>query len=346
MENLSNPNPLTTEISFKEIALGVNSWFKYLLSKWPIILAAMIIGGGYKFWEANSKPLKYIASSSFFLQESGGSPVPQSSFSAILGIDGQGIFQGDNLFELYRSNRMIKKALLSKAPGENEYLIDKYLKINGFRLLWKDDPLLKNINFTTQSASKKYTRAQDSLLKIFVNDINFNYLAVFRVGQLSIFRVEVRSPNEEFAKLFNDQIVKTVNQFYVETKLGQSLTNLQLLQHQVDSIQRALNRDMYRTAASADITINANPARQVLRLGSQRSQVSADNNKAMLNELVRNLELSKMSLQKETPLIKIIDAPFYPLDQYRDSRAKALISAVLVIAIYSIILLYRKVLES
>jgi uncharacterized protein involved in exopolysaccharide biosynthesis len=354
MESLEKQpvHSLTREISFKEILLGLINWIKFLLSNWLYLVVLMAAGGLYNFIQANRQPLKYIAVSTFVLQEAGASPGNTNSFSAILGLDvpdNSGIFQGDNLFELYRSRLMIKKALLSKVPDNNGYIIDRYLKINGFRQAWKDKAALKNIDFIAK-LDKKHERVRDSLMAIFVNDINFNYLAVFRVGKLSIFRVEVRSTDEEFAKLFNDQIVKTVNEFYIETKTGQAIENLKLLQHQADSISYALNGAMRKVASSADVTINPNPARQILRVPSQRSQVEVDNNRQMLNELVRNLEVSKMSLRKETPLIRIIDEPVYPLDKFRDSRAKALaigaaLGGMLAAAFLSLRLLYKKILQ-
>ena len=45
----------------------------------------------------------------------------------------------------------------------------------------------------------------------------------------------------------------------------------------------------------------------------------------MLNELVRNLELSKMSLRKETPLIQVIDRPILPLAKEKFGKAQGLV---------------------
>lgn len=345
---------LAQEISFKEIVLGTAGWFKYLLSQWKIILVIALIAGAFNLWRISKRPLLYVASSTFVLKEAGAPNMNnQSGIASFFGFNNGGagggtIFQGDNLLELYRSRLMIKRALLSKVPDSTDYFIDRYIKINGLREYWKaESPELNKINFFNKG-NRKYTRTQDSLMTTFVDDIRANYLAVAQVGRLSLFKVEVKSVNEDFSMMFNEQIVKTVNDYYIQTSTQKAAENVQLLQHQVDSIRGALNGAMYRAASATDVTINANPARQVLRIPSQRNQVDAENNRIMLNELVRNLEMAKMGLQKEAPLIQIIDGPFYPLETRYDSRLKAFaIGAVgagfLVALVLSVMLLYRKI---
>lgn len=316
-----------------------------------IIAVVSVLGAIAGFLYANKKPLKYKAVSTFVLQELNTSSARGNDFVSILGFnvpESGGLFQGENLIQLYRTRFMIKKTFLSKVPeSKNEYVIDRYITVNGLREAWKEQPKLRNINFLI-NGNKAYKRIQDSLITAFVDDINANYLQVSKDNRLNFMRVEVSSTDEEFAKLFNDQIVKTVNDYYIQTKTKRSADNLRLLKHQTDSIRAALNGAMYQVASSSKI--NLNPAREVLRLPSQRSQVGAETNRSMLYELVRDLEVSKMSLRKETPLIQVMDEPVFPLPKFRQSRAKALIigcfaAAFFAIALYSAIYLYKRVLE-
>jgi tetrahydromethanopterin S-methyltransferase subunit F len=353
-QSLPDESSLRNEISFRDLLLHVINWFNYVVLKWKIIVIVVLLGAAVGFIHANRQKLKYIATSTFVLQEPGTSSGSSDTFASILGInspEGSGMFQGDNLLELYRSRFMIKKTLLSKIPEEDIYLIDRYIQINHLQQGWKNNPYLRHINWFLKpdKSNKKIIRAQDSLITLFVNDIRYNYLNIGRDRQLNIFRVEVRSKNEDFSKLLNDQIVHTVNDFYVDTKTRRSLENLSLMQHQADSIKAALTNAMYRTASSADYVYNANPAMQVTHVPSQRNQVEAENNRAMLNELVRNLEVSKVALRKETPLIQIIDEPVFPLEKRRASRAKGLIiggliAGVVAVFYYSLVLLISRIL--
>ena len=58
---------------------------------------------------------------------------------------------------------------------------------------------------------------------------------------------------------------------------------------------------------------------------TKRKQVDVQANTAILTQLVANLELSKVSLRKETPLIQVIDRPILPLDKDRVSKKKSLL---------------------
>jgi uncharacterized protein involved in exopolysaccharide biosynthesis len=351
LENNQNLDSLAEEISFKEILINLIKWVRYIVSKWIIIVLVSAIGAILGFVYANGKPLKYKAVSTFVLQELNTNNSRGNDFVSILGFnvpEAGGLFQGENLIQLYKTRFMIKKTLLSKIPeSKNEYVIDHYLKINGLREAWKEHPKLRNLNFLVKG-NKSYKRIQDSLITAFVDDINSNYLQVNKDNRLNFMRVEVNSTDEEFAKLFNDQIVKTVNDYYIQIKTKRSTDNLRLLKHQTDSIRAALNGAMYQVASSSKI--NLNPAREVLRLPSQRSQVGAETNRNMLYELVRDLEVSKMSLRKETPLIQIMDEPVFPLPKFRESRAKALVvgglaAALLAIVLISVTYLYKRILE-
>jgi uncharacterized protein involved in exopolysaccharide biosynthesis len=45
-------------------------------------------------------------------------------------------------------------------------------------------------------------------------------------------------------------------------------------------------------------------------------------NSALYGELVKNLELARMALRRETPLIQVIDTPLLPLDKNKLGRLK------------------------
>jgi hypothetical protein len=319
------------EVSLYAILRSLIFFFKFLLSKKMILISAAVIGMLIGVIISYVSKPKYTALSTFVLEEvSGSGGLGQyAGIASMMGVDlsgsgGDGIFKGDNLLELYKSNLMIQRALLSKVDinGIRRLLIDRYIEINNLKVKWNDNKRLSDINFEDM-LNGKHTRLQDSLLHEFVADINKNYLTVSRPDKkLEIIVVNVTSKDEVFAKLFNDQIVKTVNDFYVATKTKKSLTNLNVLQHQTDSIRSALNSAIYNVASSTDINPNANLSRLILRVPTQKRQIDAEANKAILTELVKNLELSKVTLRKETPLIQIIDKPVYPLRREKIGRIK------------------------
>jgi uncharacterized protein involved in exopolysaccharide biosynthesis len=70
---------------------------------------------------------------------------------------------------------------------------------------------------------------------------------------------------------------------------------------------------------------NLNPALNVKRTPSTRRQVDVQANTAILTQLVAQLELSKVSLRKETPLVQLIDRPILPLEKDKVGKLKAII---------------------
>lgn len=325
------------EISIKEFILKLDEWYGYLKSKWVIILIISICGGALGFIYAyKSKPI-YFATTTFVLEGgSDGMLTQYSGLASMVGVDvgggrGAGIFQGDNLLELYKSRRMLEKCLLSEVDinGEKQQLIQLYIDINELDEKWANHPKLNNIDFSI-SGNQKFTRIQDSIISDIVNDIRGNYLVVSKPDKkLSIIKVEVKAENEHFAKAFNDQIVKTVNDFYVQTMTKKALENLNILQYQTDSVRSVLNGAIYQIAENADATPNLNPSRLVLRSPAQRSQVNVEANKAILGQLVQNLELSKLSLRKETPLIQVVDTPVFPLEKIAIRKSRGIIAGTL-----------------
>jgi len=323
------------EITLKELAIKSNEWLSYLRSKWLVILIGCIIGVLLGYLYATYKKPKYVAASTFALEDAngGGSLGQMAGLASMVGIEigssgNGGVFQGDNLIELYKSRSMIQQSLLSEADfnGKKQLLIDRYLDFNNLKAKWPQHAILKNINFKERQDAR-LTRAQDSILGEVVKEIGKSNLVVTKPDKkLSILKVQVTSKDELFSKAFDDEIVKTVNEFYVQTKTKKSLQNVAILQHQTDSVKRELNGALAGMASLTDANPNANPARQILKVPSQRRQVDAQANTAILTELVKNLEMSKVSQRKEMPLIQMIDAPVLPLTRLATTKTQGMIS--------------------
>jgi len=327
-------------ISLKALILSFRLWVRYLLSKWILILAFVILGGILGFWYATKKKPIYTATTTFVLEDEkgGGGLGSLSGLVSLAGVDvggsGGGIFQGDNILGFYKSRTMLEKTLLTPIADQNssQLLVDKYIEINGLKEKWADNPRLSKLNFAVDSLGDGITsshpdRLRDSVLGTIVADVNKNYLAVSKPDKkLSTIEVNVKASDEIFAKTFNDALVKNVNEFYVNTKTKKTLKNVKILQHKTDSIRSVMNGAIYTSISIIDATPNLNPTRQVQRVApAQKAQYSAESNKAIYAEMVKNLELTKMSLAKEAPLIQIIDKPIYPLSSQRLGLIKGLI---------------------
>ncbi len=345
------------EISLKDLVLKIIELWQYLLSKWLIILLCAFIGGLLGFVNAYFKKPIYTARTTFVLEDEkgGGSMAGLAGLASIAGLDvggsGGGIFQGDNILGLYKSRNMLEKTLLSAVEinGEKQLLIDRYIENNDLKSKWAERPALLKLEFTADSIRDgfpilKADRLRDSILGVVVVDLDKNYLLVEKPDKkLSTIQVDVKATDELFAKAFNDQLVKNVNEFYINTKTKKTLESVRILQYKTDSVRAAMNGAIYTAVVVTDATPNLNPTRQVQRIApAQKAQFSAETNKAVLSTLVQNLEMTKMTLLKEMPLIQVIDQPILPLNVEKFGKGKALIIGCILGGLIATIVLTAK----
>ncbi len=317
------------EISLQEFIQKLRVVFKYLALKWFVVLFGFIVGGFIGLLYAYYSKPEYFAETTFVLEDggSGGSMLGQlGGLAGLAGIEvggGGGLFEGENIIQLYKSRNMIEKTLLATGDSEGkELLIDRYISMNKLRENWEGNPKLAIVDFKNKGNS----RTRDSIISIIVNDIKKNYLIVSKPDKkLNIISVKVKSKDEVFAKDFVDNIVNKVNTFYVETKTRKSINNIRILQQKTDSIRATMSGAINQSAATLDATPNINQVRQVLRTSVLKNQFNTEANKLILGELVKNLELSKMALLQETPLIQVIDQPVFPLYKEQIGFKKSII---------------------
>lgn len=351
MDNRSIEN---NEISLKELLIKAKEWNNYLLSQWKIIVLFGIIGATLGVTYSITKKTVYTASLSFALEDekSGGGLGGALGLVGSLGLDlgggGGSIFTGSNLTELFKSRRMVEQTLLTpvKYNGKVISLAEMYIIINKQRSNWKGNPKYENIEFLPSIGRKNFTRVHDSIL----GSIYLGLSKKMKVGQrdkkIAITTIDVFSTNELFAKNFCEALAKEVSDFYVNTKSKKARMNMAILQRQTDSIRKELNGAITGVAVANDNTFNLNPALNVRRAPSARRQVDVQANTVILTELVKQSELAKVALRKETPLIQVIDRPILPLPKERFGKFKGLvIGGVFAGVLVILILMIRRLLK-
>jgi len=339
------------EITLKDIILKLKHLLIYFLENWKLILCTCLIGAVLGITYGYLKKPLYTAECTFVIEEEGRGGLGQyAGLASMVGIDvggsSNGLFQSGNLLELYKSRTMITETLLSKDEWSKDksLLIDRYIKFNHLRDNWSADSTLSTINFNIPR--EKFTYKHDSILGNIVLNIRDNYLSVGKPDkELSILSVKVKSKDELFAKAFADKIVNNVNDFYINTKTKKSLDNVHILQMQSDSLRNILNRSINGVATAIDANPNINAALQILRTPSQRRQIDVQSSSAIYAEITKNLEIAKVSLRKERPLIQVIDPPILPLKVEKPSVLKSMILGSILFGIVILIFLTLKMLS-
>jgi uncharacterized protein involved in exopolysaccharide biosynthesis len=310
------------EFSLKDFILSIISLHRYLARRWKTIAVVAILGGGLGIYYSIIKKTTYTAKMTFSIDEDdqGGFSSIVASFGLDMGGEKSSLFEGDNLIQFFQSRLMVEKTLLSEGVFDNrtELLIDRYIEFNKFRQIWSTNPKLTNLKF---SAGEAPNRVQDSVIKAFYKDILKRNLDVSKPDKkLSVIAVTFKGKDELFAKTFAEKLTSNVADFYVKTKTKKTQHSVDILQYQTDSVRKVLNNSLSGVAQSSDNAPNANPLKLMLKVPSQKEEINVEASEAELTELVKNLELTKITLRKETPLIEYIDTPILPLDNNKISK--------------------------
>jgi uncharacterized protein involved in exopolysaccharide biosynthesis len=321
------------EITLKELLEKAKEWYSYLLSQWKIIVMAGVVGAALGLAYSISKKPIYTATLSFALEDEkaggmSGALGLASSLGFDLGGSAGGMFTGGNLTELFKSRSMVEQTLMQPvlAGKDTISLAEMYIRTQEWRDKWQEKPKLKTIQFPPLTKRKYFTRVHDSIMGKMYEDLSKNSLTVAQKDKkISIISIDVKSENEAFAKAFSETLAKQVSDFYVDTKSKKARMNMAILQHQTDSIRGELNGAITGVAVANDNTFMLNPALNVNRAPSAKRQVDVQANTAILTELVKQTELAKVTLRKETPLIQVIDRPILPLPKERLGKAKGIL---------------------
>ncbi|KQB44186.1 Lipopolysaccharide biosynthesis protein [Flavobacterium daejeonense] len=343
------------EISLKELIEKAKEWWDYLLSKRKVIVLAGVIGAALGLSYSFIKKPVYTATLSFALEDEksvggglGGALGLASSLGFDLGGSGGGAFSAANLTELFKSRSMVEQTLLSPVVvGDRTIsLAEMYIQNKDWREKWVKKPYLAKLEFAPSANREQFTRAQDSIMGKIYEDLFKTVLSVAQKDKkISIITIDVAFENELFSKYFCEALAKQVSDFYVETKSKKARENMLILERQTDSIRRELNGAITGVAVANDNTFNLNPALNVRRTPSARRQVDVQANTAILTELVKQTELAKVALRKETPLIQVIDKPILPLEKEKFGKVKGLVlGGILAVFLSVLVLIIRRVL--
>lgn len=308
-------------ISVADVITKIKSGTRYIKSKWKIVLIVSLLGATSGLCFAIFKKPTYIANCTFVLEDAkgGGSSLSQiSGLASLAGLSlggdaAGGIFEGDNILELYKSRIMIESALLDTCifDGKKQLLADRLMDQYKKRRKLKDGRT-EYVSFAGDPDN--FSRKQDSVITVLTEFINKKILTVTKPDKkLNIIKVAVTSEDELFSKFFTDKMVENVNNFYTQTKVKKQSRTVHILQHQADSVKVILENSMHGVASAIDAAPNANPLMSTLRLSSQKKQIDVQSSSAIYAEVVKNLELEKITLLQQMPLIQIIDKPVLPL---------------------------------
>lgn len=331
------------EVSIKDILLNINEFKnelflkKYKISVFSILFVCSIL------FVISSKEKTYTAELTFVVEEENVAS-PLSSMSGIasqFGFDvfggGTSTFSQQNIMQLLKSRGVISKTLLEDITINNQkdYIIEHYISLYEKKSLWINSDL-NNLGLSFSSA---LTQAHDSIISLAWEEIVEQSLHVdIKNDETNIISLSFTSSNENFSKLFAEKLISQMSMMYVEYKTKQASNTIDFLQSRSDSVFSELESSEREYARIKDIN------QRIIKASGRLKELQLMRNVEVLNtmylEIIKNLEIAKMTLLNQTPIIQIIDRPILPLKDNSVSKLLVVIISIFTSLILSIIYLF------
>jgi hypothetical protein len=193
-------------------------------------------------------------------------------------------------------------------------LIEHYLHVNKIKDLWESD-----IDLTPVSFHGILTQNNDSVSgDIWMSIIEDELVVELQSDEANIINLSYTSVNDEFAKIFVEALIEQMSEMYISHQTAQTNNTLDFLSSRSDSVFMELEMAEENFAKIKDIN------QRIVKASGRLKELQLMRNVEVLNamylEIVKNLEISKLTLLNQTPIIQIIDKPILPLEQEFKSK--------------------------
>ena len=310
------------EIQLKDILIKLSEYKTYLFNKKFTIIAVSGLFFVLGIVFAISSDSKYTAELTFVVDDEQG---PGSALGVMSGMASQfgfdiggslsTTFSQNNILEFLKSRGVVEAALMQnrKVNEKEDLLIEHYLHVNKIKDLWESD-----IDLTPVSFHGILTQNNDSVSgDIWMSIIEDELVVELQSDEANIINLSYTSVNDEFAKIFVEALIEQMSEMYISHQTAQTNNTLDFLSSRSDSVFMELEIAEEEFAKVKDINHRIVKASGRLKELQLMRRVEVLN--TMYLEIVKNLEISKLTLLNQTPIIQIIDKPILPLQVEENS---------------------------
>lgn len=299
-----------------------------------ILLILALAGGAFFYYKAKQSVLTFTSKATVFpLNSSNDNSVASSTISNILGLsDAPKSFTGEasiNIVELALSRRTREAVAVTKVPEfgnkmVSTLLIEEWNRHTGF---------MQEDRYKMPTDSLGLVNAGSNLLKGgFAAKINKN----------GILEMNYTNTNADLVRIISYAYVKNISDFYVELKKEKAEVDYQFSIKKADSLLNVLNALDRRAIKLNETTFFTSD--ELKRYELPKTNLAQD--KATVQSqyyyAVNNREAAAYKLQKETPIIKILDKPEPPYDvTQRSAILYSLIGVFLGLIIGTVLVSWR-----
>lgn len=302
---------------------------------WLIALIAALFGGFF-YYMAKQSVLVYTAKSTVFPLNGTSETSPGSTISSLLGLgEGTKSFTGDasiNIVELANSRRTREAVAMVRIPSMSnktvsELLIEENNKHTGFMQNTPIDP------------------PKDSLSKINTasNLLKTSFSA--KINKTGILELYLTNSSPELVREVSYIYIDKLSEFYINLKKKKAQIDFEFAVKKADSLLQVLNRLDKRAVALDESTFFTNETLKRYNL----PKINLAQDKATVQSqyyyAVNNRESAAYRLQKETPIIEVLDKPEWPYDSVQKSAFTYVIMGLILGLIIGVLLVSWKVIN-
>jgi hypothetical protein len=306
------------QFSFKRLILKCLLVIPYIKENKKVLyigaFIGLLVGGGYEYYKVQD--VNFKTEIVFIVDgDNGGNAGGLLELANSFGIGGgigsnASLFSGENFKELLRTKSIFRKALLTKVYyGKKEGIFANIFleksRIGDFE--WKNKPedFYKH-RFKTSDINKLSVQDRNILDALY--DFLKGQTVIMNENPKSTFQtLTVETRDDTLSYIWAKLYLKTVTNFYIDTKTKKSQELLVIMDKRVDSLRSALYFTQGKLANYNDQ--NQQIIFQRARIIAERLQLNSQQLQGMYLESVRNYDNLKFSLAKETPLFTIISEP-------------------------------------
>ena len=311
------------EIQLKDIIIKLSEYKNYLLSKKFTIITVSGVFFMLGIIFAVSDVKKYTAELTFVVedqQQRGGALGTMSGMASQFGFDLGGssstTFSQNNILEFLKSRGVVEAALMQnrKVDKTDDLLIEHYLYLNKIKDYWKTKEDLNPVSFHG-ILSQDNDSVSGNIWKSIIKD---KLVVELQSDEANIINLSYVSVNEEFAKVFVETLIEQMSKMYITHHTAQAINTLDFLTSRADSVFKELEITEQEFAKVKDIN------QRIIKASGRLKELQLMRNVEVLStmylEIVKNLEISKLTLLNQTPIIQIIDKPILPLKSEKKSK--------------------------
>ena len=307
------------------------------LKKYSWLIAIIAAGfGGFFYYMAKQSVLVYTAKSTVFPLNGTADASPGNTISSLLGLgEGTKSFTGDasiNIVELANSRRTREAVAMVRIPSiknksVSELLIEENNRHIGFMQNTRIDP------------------PKDSLSQINIASNLLKGAFSAKINKTGILELYFINSSPELVREVSYIYIDKLSEFYIDLKKKKAQIDFEFAVKKADSLLQVLNQLDKRAIALDESTFFTNEGLKRYNL----PKINLSQDKATVQSqyyyAVNNRESAAYRLQKETPIIEILDKPEWPFDTVQKSAFTYVIMGLFLGLIIGIFLVSWKVIN-